>query len=80
MAEKIVMYIKVKVQAGSKTESFEKIIGDSFKIKVKEKAERNLANVRVKYLLARHFNLPENKIRLISGHHSPNKIFSVVEV
>ncbi len=75
---KIIMYIKVKVQAGAKEEKFEKINNDTYKIKVKQKAERNMANDRVIFLLAENLKLSENKIRLISGHHSPSKIFSIM--
>ncbi len=71
------MYIKIRVTAGAKKEIFEKISKDHFKISVKEKAERNMANNRVRELLASHFSMPIGKIRLISGHHSPGKIFSV---
>ncbi len=75
--DKGVMYIKVKVTAGSKKESFLKIKDDTYKIEVKELAERNTANRRVTFLLAQNFNLPTNKIKLVSGHHSPSKIFNI---
>ncbi len=71
------MYIKIKVMAGAKKEIFEQTSKDHFKVSVKEKAERNMANDRVRELLAHHFSMPIGKIRLISGHHSPGKIFSV---
>lgn len=71
------MYIKVKATAGAKKEKFEQSGKDLFKISVKEKAERNMANGRLREVLADHFSLPLGKIRLISGHHSPSKIFSV---
>jgi uncharacterized protein YggU (UPF0235/DUF167 family) len=71
------MYIKVRVTSCAKKENFEQISKDHFKILVKEKAERNMANDRVRYLLAGYFSVSLGKIRLISGHHSPGKIFSV---
>ncbi len=71
------MYIKVRVEAGAKKESFEKVSEDHFEVSVKEKAERNLANGRVLLLVARHFSVLQGKVRIISGHHSPSKIFSV---
>ncbi len=71
------MYIKVRVKVGVKKESFEKIKKDFFEISIREKAERNMANDRLRKLISEHFSLPLGKIRLISGHHSPSKIFSV---
>ena len=70
------MYIKVKVFAGSKKEEFKKISDVCFEAKVKEKAERNIANKKVVELVRRHF-VSAGDIRIISGHHSPSKIFSV---
>lgn len=71
------MYIKLRVQAGSKKETFEKVSEDHFVVAVKEKAERNMANGRVVELVARHFGIPLGKVRIINGHHSPSKILSV---
>jgi len=73
------MYIKVKVTPGAKKESFVKISEDHFEASVKEKAERNMANARVRELVAAHFDIPTGKAKLVSGHHSPSKIFSVEE-
>ncbi len=71
------MYCKVKVVPGAKKESFVKKSEDHFNVSVKEKAEQNLANKRVLELVAEHFKVPYGKVRLISGHHSPSKIFRV---
>jgi uncharacterized protein YggU (UPF0235/DUF167 family) len=71
------MYIKVRVTPGVKKESFVKISEDHFAASVKEKAERNMANARVRELVAEHFSVPVGKAKLVSGHHSPSKIFSV---
>lgn len=71
------MYIKVKVAAGARKETFEKISDDHFDVTIKEKAERNMANKRVMELVADFFGLPTGKIKIISGHHSPGKILSV---
>lgn len=73
------MYIKVKVTVNAKKELFEKINQDTFKISVKQKAERNMANNRIKEILSENLNLPLSKFRLISGHTSPGKIFSIQE-
>jgi len=71
------MYIKVKVTPGAKKEKFEQIREDQFKVSVKEPAKMNMANRRVIELVARHFNLPKKKVRLITGHRALNKILSV---
>ncbi len=72
------MYIKVKVTAGARKESLEKISDDHFEVAVKEKAERNMANKRVLELIADFFSLPSGKVKLVSGHHSPGKILDVM--
>ena len=71
------VYIKVKVTADTKKESFEILGDDSFKISVKQKAERNMANKRVIELLNIHFGPKIKSIRLVSGHTSPSKIFNI---
>ncbi len=71
------MYIKIKVTAGSKKEIFVKESKDHFKVSVKEPATRNLANIRVREIIAEHFKLPITKVRIINGHHSPSKLLVV---
>lgn len=73
------MYLKVRVTAGSKKETLEKTKDDTYKISVKQPAERNMANNRIRELLAENLSLPIEKVRLISGHTSPSKIFSIYE-
>ncbi|MEK7612916.1 MAG: DUF167 domain-containing protein [Patescibacteria group bacterium] len=71
------MYISVRVIAGAKREAVERLAKDRLKISVKEPAKQNLANRRVRELVAAHLKLPATKVRLVSGHRSPSKIFSV---
>ena len=72
------MYIRVKVVAGAKNEFVKKLKEDHFLISVKEPAARNLANRRVAEILSAHFGPPPRaKVRLVSGHRSPSKIFRV---
>ena len=68
---------KLKMAGTTKKETFVKISEDHFTASVKEKAERNMANTRVRELVAEHFGVPVGKAKLVSGHHSPSKIFSV---
>ena len=73
----IYMYIKVKVEAGSKKEQVKKKNKDTYLISVKQKAERNMANTRVCEIIAGVFNIPVKNVRIISGHQSPSKILSI---
>lgn len=70
-------YIKVWVNPGSKKEKLENIDATTYEISVKQPAERNLANIRIKELLALELKIPVQKIRMISGHRSGSKIFSI---
>lgn len=71
------MYVKVKVTAGARKEKFAQISEDHFEISVREKAERNMANTRVREMVAEFFKVPVGKVKIISGHHSPGKLLSV---
>ena len=71
------MYIHVKVSAGAGKESWKQKSPDHFEISVKEKAERNLANNRVLALVAKHFKVPVNKVRIVNGHRHPSKLLIV---
>jgi uncharacterized protein YggU (UPF0235/DUF167 family) len=71
------MYLKVKVTTGAKKEKLVKKNKDTFEISVKEKPERNMANKRVVELIAEHLKMPEGKIKIINGHHRPNKLISI---
>ncbi|MBU6431243.1 MAG: DUF167 domain-containing protein [Patescibacteria group bacterium] len=70
------MYIKVRVFAGLKREEFKKISETHFEARVRERAERNMANKKVIELVRRHFKTAGD-VRIINGHHSPSKILSV---
>ena len=71
------MFIKVRVFPGSKKEEVEKKSENSFILKVKEKAERNMANKRVCELIAQYFSVPIKSVRILNGHQSPSKILSI---
>ena len=70
-------YIHVLVTAGAKKESLRLKSKDHFLISVKEKAERNMANNRVLELIALHFKVPKNKVRIVNGHRHPSKLIIV---
>jgi uncharacterized protein (TIGR00251 family) len=70
------MHVRVKVTAGAKREQVTEKKGVLY-ISVKEPAQDNAANKQVMRILADHFNVGMSDVRLISGHHKPNKTFSV---
>ena len=79
------LYIHVKVTTGVGKESFNpsrsRATGqestDHFEISVREKAERNMATTRILELVAKHFEVPVNRVRIVNGHRSPSKLLVV---
>lgn len=71
------MYIKVSVTANAKREALVVKSKDKLLVKVTEPAKQNLANRRVRELVAQHCAVPLSKVKIISGHHSPSKMLSV---
>lgn len=49
----------------------------TFEAYVREPAQHNLANVRVRGLVARHFSVPLTAVRQSTGHQSRSKLFLV---
>ena len=70
-------YIHVKVTAGAGKESFKQKSENHFEVSVCEKAERNMANGRVIELVASHFKVPKNKVRIVNGNRSPSKLLVI---
>ena len=71
------MYVRVEVRPGARKESVVQTDEKTYSIAVKEPAEQNRANLRVREVLAAELELPLGKVRLISGHRSPRKIFEI---
>lgn len=71
------MYVRVEVKPGAKKESVIQTDDKTYSIAVREPAERNLANMRVKELLAELLGVRLATVRMISGHRSPRKIFDI---
>ena len=69
------MYIKVRVKTEYKKEYFEKVNENTFNVCVKEEGRNGQANQRVIEILKEELN--KKNIKLISGHTSPSKIFSI---
>jgi uncharacterized protein YggU (UPF0235/DUF167 family) len=70
------MFLKVFVTPGAKRESVEQK-GDTLHISVREPAERNAANKRVRELVAMRLSVPAGRVRILSGHRSRGKMLSV---
>ncbi len=71
------MYVRVRVTPKAKREIVEKTGELTFEMTVKEPAERNLANQRIRELLADQYQVGVKAVRIVSGHHSGSKIFDV---
>lgn len=70
------MYIKVFVTPGAKREKVNEK-GDTLVIAVREPAERNMANARVRALIAMRTGKPLSKVRILTGHLSRAKMISI---
>ncbi len=71
------MYIHVRVFTEARSESFVQTKDLFFAARVKEKAVRDEANKKVAELVAAHFGIPTKSIRIVSGHRTPGKLFSI---
>lgn len=73
------MYIKVKVTAGAKKELITQERDTVLSITVQEEAKGNRANARVLELVAKWYEVPVGRVRIINGHHHPHKLISIQE-
>lgn len=71
------MRVKVKVEPGAKRERVVRENDTTFTMAVKEPAERNQANKRVRELLAEAFLVSLRQVHLVTGHHSGSKMYEV---
>lgn len=69
------MYIHIRIKTKQKVESIIKISDTKFEVSVKEEAKQNRANIRMIELVKEYFKT--NKVKIVSGHHSPSKLLSV---
>lgn len=60
-----------------KKEKLEQKQKDLFEISVRQKAKQNMANERVREIMARHYGIIKGKVRIISGHQHPSKLLSI---
>ncbi len=69
------MYIHIRIKTKQKTELITQISDTKFEVSVKEEAKQNHANARMIELVKEYFKT--NKVKIVSGHHSPSKLLSV---
>lgn len=73
------MLIHVKIFPESKEDIVEIKSDVSYVVRVREKAERNAANERMRELLASHLRVEASRVRIITGHHAPSKIIEIID-
>ncbi len=73
------MYVKVHVYAGMKKEQVKKVKEDTYEIITKAPAERNVANERVKEVIAEAYGVGVKAVRIVNGHHNPSKLLEVIK-
>ncbi len=71
------MYIRVHAVPGAKKERVLRDTDTTFTIWVKEEASLNQANIRIQQILADEFKIPLSGVRLLTGHRSRSKMYSV---
>lgn len=69
-------YVKVTVCAGAKKEAVEEG-KQRLILLVKEPAEKGLANMRARVMIAEHYGVTPKSVRLVKGHTQPHKTFII---
>jgi uncharacterized protein (TIGR00251 family) len=70
------MMLKIKVKPNSRKQEIEEKSGFLL-VSLKSPPENNLANLELIKLLSKHFSVPDNKIKILKGKSSRNKIIEV---
>ncbi len=71
------MFVRVHAIPGAKKERITRESDDVFYIAVKEYAERNMANKRIREILAEEFGVSTSQVTMLTGHRSSSKMYSV---
>jgi uncharacterized protein YggU (UPF0235/DUF167 family) len=71
------MYIHIKALTNQKEDRISERKPGYFEVLVREKPEQNQANRKIIQILAEYFKIKPEKVRMISGHHKPSKIFDI---
>lgn len=70
------MLVSVRVKTKAPREEIVEHNG-RLEISVREARERNEANRRVTAIIARHFGVRVADVRIVKGHRTPSKVFSI---
>jgi uncharacterized protein YggU (UPF0235/DUF167 family) len=73
------MYIRVHAVPDARRGHVREDASQVYTISVKEPAAQNRANERIREILADLHGLPPRHVRLVTGHRSSSKLFSVDE-
>ena len=73
------MRIRVKVRPAARKERLLETASGVLEIDVKEPAQGNAANDRVRALIAGHLRVPVKSVRFVTGMRGKNKTFDVVK-
>ena len=71
------MYLRITACPGAKREEVVKEKESAWRISVREPAEQNRANERVRTLIACELSVPVSSVRILTGHHARTKMISV---
>ena len=71
------MYLRVTVLPGAKREALVKEKEYAWRVSVREPAEQNRANDRVRALVARELSVLPSAVRILTGHHARVKMLSI---
>ncbi len=71
------MYLRVEVVPDARREEVTEGKNGMLVLRVKEPAEQNRANDRVRELVAERLMLPVQKVRILTGHHSRIKMLTI---
>lgn len=73
------MYVRVHAVPDARKERVQEEKDGSLTIWVKEPAAQNRANGRIRELVAERYTVETKRVRMLTGHHSSSKMFSVDE-
>lgn len=71
------MYIRVHAVPGARKEHVTREGEGVYTIAIKEQAERNMANMRIREILAAELGVPAKEVKILTGHRSPSKVLVV---
>ncbi len=70
--------IRVKVNAGARSDSVRLLGPDFYQVRTRVPPERGRANRRVLELLAQELGVPVERLQIVAGHTRPLKVVTLV--